>query len=80
MAKPLSLMASLSVDVKYTLSDILWRKLQNIPAGILPPFKPPLGLSNTSHKHDYTEDDDEIKFLTTTNVVDHEANAINLPQ
>ncbi|KAF2439640.1 hypothetical protein P171DRAFT_501974 [Karstenula rhodostoma CBS 690.94] len=79
MANPPSLMASLSVDDRYALRDILRRKLQNIPADTLPPFKPPPGPSPSSRKRVSTEDDDESKFLTTTNVVNHEANAVNLP-
>lgn len=79
MAPP-SLMASLSVDDKYALREILHRKLKNIPASTLPPFRPPPGLSQASRNRDSDEFDDESKSLTTTNVVDQVLNAVNLPQ
>lgn len=64
-----SLVDEISVDDRYKLMEILDRKLRNIPDGVIP--KPRQRGSGIQPSKD---------DLTITDVLDHEAKAVNLPQ
>ena len=64
-----SLVDELNIENRYRLIGVLSRKLQNIPAGMMPLPRQPGSSAVPS-----TED------LTITDVLDHDTKAINLPQ